>query len=89
MTLAVEGDLVPGGGDLGCKLRPACHLFADEEEGRVDAGFGEHVEDGRGSLWMRAVVEAEEDTAVVAAGKPACDAERRSERRAERGKRRQ
>jgi len=57
--MAVECDLVAGGGDLGGELWPALDLLADEEEGCLYAGRAKPVEHGRSGLRMGSIVEGE------------------------------
>ena len=84
MDVAVDADLVPGGGDLGGDPRPAGDLLAHEEERRRRARGGERLQRGRGSLGMGAVVERERD--AVRAREPAGDAETFGDARDERGR---
>jgi len=65
VPVAVQRDLVSGGGDLGRDLRPTLHLLADEEERRRRPGRGEQFEGGRRPLRVRAVVERQRDAGVV------------------------
>ena len=73
MDVAVDADLVPGGGDLGGDPRPAGDLLAHEEERRRRACGGERLQRGWGSLGVGPVVERERD--AVRAREPAGDAE--------------
>ena len=59
VPMAVEGDLVAGGGDLGGELRPTLDLLANEEEGCLYAGRAEKLEHGRSGLRMGSIVEGE------------------------------
>ena len=61
MPVAVQGDRVARGGDLGRECWPALDLLADQEERRPRASAREELEDGRGALRMRAVVEGQRD----------------------------
>ncbi len=60
VPMAVERDLVAGGGDLGGELRPALDLLANEEEGCLYAGRAEKLEHSRSGLRMGSIVEGEQ-----------------------------
>src|SRR5436309_4485526 len=60
VAVAVEGNLVPGRGDLGGELGQTLDLLADEKEGRPHVGLAEELEGGRGPLRVRSVVEGEQ-----------------------------
>ncbi len=57
--MAMECDLVAGGGDLGGELWPALDLLASEEEGCLYAGRAEKLKHGRSGLGMGSIVEGE------------------------------
>jgi hypothetical protein len=59
VPMAVERDLVAGGGDFGGELWPALDLLANEEEGCLYAGRAEKLEHGRSGLRMGSIVEGE------------------------------
>ena len=87
MAVAVDADLVPGGGDLGRERRPALDLLADEVEGRPHAGARRAASSTAGvPSRMRAVVEGQREPA--AARQAQRDPEGRRERRARRARRR-
>src|SRR5207244_9603662 len=61
VPVAMDADLVAGGGYLGCELRPALDLLADEEERRPHVCPLERGEHGARPLWMWPVVERQRD----------------------------
>jgi len=65
VPVAVQRDLVTGGGDLCREGGVALHLFADEEERRCGARCAQRLEYGRRSLGMWTVVECQRDAARV------------------------
>ena len=72
MAMTVHGDLVTRGRDLGGVRRKPLDLLADEKERGRHTGPSQHLEDGRRSLRMRAVVERQCDPArLVEAGRDA------------------
>ena len=83
VAVAVQGDLVPGGGDLGGELAETLHLLAHEEEGRGRLRTSERGQDDRRGAGVGAVVEGERDTVQVrkAAAYAQCSRQRRDVRR--------
>ncbi len=65
----VDADLVALGDDPADQLRVGGGLGADHEEGGVDAGPAQHVEDLRGPARVGAVVEGERDRAGLGRGR--------------------
>ena len=61
MAIAVQGDGVAGGRDLGDQRRAPLHLLADHEERRARVRAREGLEHGRRALGVRAVVERQRD----------------------------
>ncbi len=59
MAVAVQARLVPGRDISADQGRVAAHLLADEEERRLHAVAGEHLEHRRGALGVGTVVEGE------------------------------
>jgi len=65
VAVAVQGDLVTRGCDLGGERRPALDLFADEEEGGDHVGSCERLEDSGRPLRVGSVVEGEGDAGAM------------------------
>ena len=65
MSIAVQTDLVPRRGDLGCEGAMALHLLANEEEGGGCLRPREKLEDDRRSARIRTVVKGERDAVLM------------------------
>ena len=63
VAMAVKGDPVARAVDPGCQGRSTEHLLPNQEEGRAGAVACQQLEDRRGALGVRAVVEGECDAA--------------------------
>ena len=83
VPVAVHGDSVARGGDLGGQRSVALDLLAHEEERRPRAGGAELLEDRRRALGVGPVVEGER-RAERAVGQPARQSERRGDGRRDR-----